>query len=188
MKVRHENVFAYVERSNIEKYAARHKTCRELQDYIKMTQKRVAHVVFLEVLVKRIAPNALREKPLVMKPISRMKPNLRKFGALQDVNYNPLFMKLLRPEGATFYVRSGEEHVRYPEQLMIKLNSEQKKIMSACASMCTTNLKSPQSVIIQGPPGTGKSTTITAMILQIIFKWKHAYPNHPMPRILITGN
>lgn len=180
-------VFAYVERSNIEKYSARHKSCRELQDYIKLTGKRVSHVVYLEVLVKKITPNALREKPLVMKPISRMKPNLRKFSALQDVNRNPLFMKLLKPEGATFYVRSGEEQVRYPQHLMINLNAEQKRIMSACASMCTTNLKSPQAVVIQGPPGTGKSTTITAMILQIIFRWKHQFPNQQTPRILITG-
>ena len=46
--------------------------------------------------------------------------------------------------------------------------------MSACASMCTTNMSTPQAAIIQGPPGTGKSTTIAAMVLQIIFRWKRA--------------
>ena len=48
--------------------------------------------------------------------------------------------------------------------------------MSACASMCTSNMNTPQAAIIQGPPGTGKSTTIAAMVLQIIFRWKRQYP------------
>merc|ERR1719232_732533 len=61
--------------------------------------------------------------------------------------------------------------------------------MSACASMCTTNLATPQVAIIQGPPGTGKSTTVAAMVLQIIFRWRkmNNNPNCPLPRILITA-
>ena len=56
------------------------------------------------------------------------------------------------------------------------LNPDQAKVMSACASMCTSNMNTPQAAIIQGPPGTGKSTTIAAMVLQIIFRWKRQYP------------
>ena len=72
---------------------------------------------------------------------------------------------------------------------MINLNGDQKRIMSACASMCTTNLATPQVAIIQGPPGTGKSTTVAAMVLQIIFRWRkmNNNPNCPLPRILITA-
>ena len=43
---------------------------------------------------------------------------------------------------------------------MINLNGDQKRVMSACASMCTTNLTTPQAAIIQGPPGTGKSSLV----------------------------
>ena len=57
-----------------------------------------------------------------------------------------------------------------------QLNPDQAKVMSACASMCTSNMNTPQAAIIQGPPGTGKSTTIAAMVLQIIFRWKRQYP------------
>ena len=72
---------------------------------------------------------------------------------------------------------------------MINLNGDQKRVMSACASMCTTNLTTPQAAIIQGPPGTGKSTTVAAMVLQIIFRWRkmNNNPNCPLPRILITA-
>ena len=57
---------------------------------------------------------------------------------------------------SSFYVRSGNEPPIFPENL-VNLNCDQKRIMSACASMCSTNLTTPQAAIIQGPPGTGKN-------------------------------
>ncbi len=61
--------------------------------------------------------------------------------------------------------------------------------MSSSAKMATTDMRQPRVALIQGPPGTGKSTTITAMVLQILFRWRSAHPGDPnrFPRILLTA-
>ena len=56
----------------------------------------------------------LTDKPVVIKPVSRMKPNLRKFQALEAANSGRLFSKLMIPEAVTFYTRSGSEGPMYP--------------------------------------------------------------------------
>ena len=43
-----------------------------------------------------------------------MKPNLRKFQALEAANSGRLFSKLMIPEAVTFYTRSGSEGPMYP--------------------------------------------------------------------------
>ena len=114
---------------------------------------------------------------------------MRQFEAVVESSGSDLFQALLRPNVKDFYVRKNVEEYYFPNELnyMKGLNLEQKKIMSACASMATTNSRTPQAAIIQGPPGTGKSTTIAAMIMQIIFRSRYYYPGAPPPRILITA-
>lgn len=182
-----ENVFAYVEYSRLEKYSPKHAQIFELSQYRQQTKKRPDFVLHLQMVVKRV-PQILTDKVYFIKPISRIKPSLRKFSALEDASTSQLFAKLLKPEPSTFFVRQGLEGPKYPTNLVLgSLNEEQRKIMSACASMATSNMGTPQAAVIQGPPGTGKSTTITAMILQIFFRWKQLYPGQALPRILLTG-
>ena len=152
-------------------------------------KKSLKYWVRLEIWTKKIPQGALTDKPVVIKPISRIKPCMRIFRALEDVSSNHLFSKLLNPNRSTFFVRSGTEQTYFPDGL-INLNGDQRRIMSACASMCTTNPTTPQAAIIQGPPGTGKSTTISAMVLQIIFRWRKNSPSFlpsQSPKILITA-
>ena len=101
------------------------------------------------------------------------------FSALEDAQNMPLFAKLLKPDLSGFYVRSGNDPPKYPTELFLgNLNADQRRIMSATASMCTSNMATPQATIIQGPPGTGKSTTIAATVMQIIFRWKEIRPGN----------
>ena len=120
--------------------------------------------------------------------VFRIKSNFRNFQAIIDSADSNLFRTLLQPKFQDFYVRSGNEDPFYPPNLLPqKLNSDQRKIMSACASMATSNPNNPQSQIVLGPPGTGKSTTISAMVMQIIFRHRKMFPGTPLPRILITA-
>ena len=76
-------------------------------------RKDISHIVRLHVLVKRVRPSLIFDKPLIIKPVSRMKSNLRKFEALESANSGRLFPKLLKPEPATFFMRSGSEGPMY---------------------------------------------------------------------------
>ena len=51
-------------------------------------------------------------------------------------------------------MRNGSEGPYYPETFFSNLNGDQRKIMSRCASMATSNPNTPQVAIVQGPPGT----------------------------------
>ena len=191
--------FGYLDNIKMERLTEAHynnqRQLAALTQSMKPEQKKaLKHFARLEIWTKKIPQGALTDKPLIIKPISRIKPCMRIFRALEEVGSNHLFAKLLNPNRSTFFVRSGTEACQFPDGL-INLNGDQRKIMSACASMCTTNLSTPQAAIIQGPPGTGKSTTIAAMVLQIIFRWRKNNPAPvanqggflPLPRILITA-
>ena len=45
------------------------------------------------------------------------------------------------------------ERPYYPDNFFPHLNADQRKIMSSCASMATSNPNTPQVAIVQGPPG-----------------------------------
>ena len=62
-------------------------------------KKKLKYWMKLEILTKRIPEKALTDKPLLISPISRIKPNLRLFSALQNVGSgsSQLFSKLLNP-------------------------------------------------------------------------------------------
>ena len=46
-----------------------------------------------------------------------------------------------------------DERPYYPDTFFRHLNADQRKIMSSCASMATSNPDTPQVAIVQGPPG-----------------------------------
>ena len=51
-------------------------------------------------------------------------------------------------------MRNGSEGPCYPDNFFPQLNGDQRKIMSSCASMATSNPNTSQVAIVQGPPGT----------------------------------
>ena len=126
-----EPVFGYIEHSRLEKFQGRHVQQPEIS-VLKGMRKDISHVVRLQVTVKLLRPGMLTDKPVIIKPISRMKPNLRKFQALENANTGRLFPKLLKPEKSTFYVRSGSEGPMYPGDFCIVFSPFPKVNMKMC--------------------------------------------------------
>ncbi len=148
-KIQHEQTFGYIERSRMERYHVKHKNVEPLERLRDISKKKFAHVIHLTIALKHIRPNWMVDKPILIKPIARIKPSLRKFQALEDAISFPLFKKLLSPNIRDFFVRAGNEEPKFPKHFF-NLNGEQRKIMSACASSCTTNMATPQLTVIQG--------------------------------------
>ncbi len=146
---------------------------------IKERRGRLHHAVELQFTVKR--PSAANgdlnvEKPLIVQGVSRIKPTLRLFQAVEQVRELPLFRCVLNPRHDKFYVGNATDAImpqiaHLPE--LRNLNEAQTRVVKNVARMCTTNLGEPQLALIQGPPGTGKTSTVVAAVLQLFSRWKH---------------
>ena len=130
------------------------------------------------------------EKPIYLKLISRVKPELRKFEALLDFEKSPLYQSLVSPNNKTFKVGLGSEHlhaaIKDVPQLS-KLNSTQKRTVVSVARSCVTDPEVANINLIQGPPGTGKSSTIVGLLLQILYGQMRNSKRETFPRILVVA-
>ena len=70
---------------------------------------------------------------------------------------------------------------------LTSLNKVQKRSMVSMARACLSEPSSPKVCLMQGPPGTGKSSTITGLVLQILYSRMEGGQRHTMPRILIVA-
>ena len=156
--------------------------------------KKLTQVMELTLTIKSVRSSLQvnRNKPWILKGISRVQPSLRVFHAVCDAPSSPLFPSILRPDDSTptFKVTHGMED--YPLALgqlpeIRSLNEEQHRIVKSVGRACTTRMMEPHISLIQGPPGTGKTSTIVALILQIIFRFRHYNPTMPVPRILVAA-
>ena len=133
-------------------------------------------------------------KPLFVRPVARIKHMLRLFQSVQDTSHSGLFNTMLKPDRnvSAFYVGGDETEMttREVDDNVRHLNSEQKRIVTSVAKLCTTDMHQPRVALLQGPPGTGKSTTITALVLQMLYRSKRinrGSPQAEFPRILLTA-
>ena len=94
------------------------------------------------------------------------------------------------PQSKTFQLGMGSEFlhamVKDVSQLT-SLNKVQKRSMVSMARACLSEPSSPKVCLMQGPPGTGKSSTITGLVLQILYSGMEGGQRHTMPRILIVA-
>ena len=70
---------------------------------------------------------------------------------------------------------------------LTSLNKVQKRSMVSMARACLSEPSNPKVCLMQGPPGTGKSSTITGLVLQILYSRMEGGQRHTMPRILIVA-
>jgi len=130
------------------------------------------------------------DKPIYMKVLSRIKPEMRKFQALLNLPQSKLHSILVSPTNKTFQLGLGSEFLHamvkdVPQ--VVSLNKVQKKSVVSMARACLSEPEIPRVCLMQGPPGTGKSSTITGLILQILYSGMERGQRDNMPRILVVA-
>ncbi len=147
-------------------------------------------VLEITVLVKRMSPlvEINRSKPTVCRSIARIKPMLRNFLAVENLPHSPLFTSIVcpsrflsipaqTPAAVADYFRPDVVNLK----LFQGLNPSQTRVVKSVAHYCTSDVPSagegrwpaptqPHISLIHGPPGTGKTSTIAALILQVLEK------------------
>ena len=130
------------------------------------------------------------DKPVWIKSISRVKPELRKFEALLSLSKSPLSTALVSPQYKNFKVGQGSVHLHasikdLPQ--IKKLNSVQKRSIVSIGRAAMTDPLTPHVSLLQGPPGTGKSSTIVGVVLQILFATLKNSNRETFPRIMVVA-
>ena len=127
-------------------------------------------------------------RPAYMKFLSRVKPELRKFEALLNLEKSPLCDAIVKPTIRSFQVGMGSEHLHAQiKDVCPKLNPVQKRSIVGMARACLNEPAVPKICLMQGPPGTGKSTTIAGLTLQLLYSGMVDRKKETMPRILIVA-
>ncbi len=168
-------------------------------------RKHLNFVLDLRVVVKKMAPDLVihQDKPMMCRGVSRIKPMLRNFHAVEDMTVSPLFGAIVcptsffpvAPEAPADFFRPDVRDLR----LFRRMNPSQVKVVKNVAFHCTADLSpsagggrwpapSPPYVsLVHGPPGTGKTNTIAALVLQIFSRWRQTNAGQPLPRVLLTA-
>ena len=111
------------------------------------------------------------DKPIKMKILSRIKPELRKFTAMLDLPQSRLFESIIGPTSELVSVRNAGTNLHASIQslsALAMLNQSQKEIIVSVSQACVQQEHMARVCLVQGPPGTGKSSTIAGLILQIL--------------------
>jgi len=130
------------------------------------------------------------EKPIYMKALSRIRPDMRKFEAILDLPQSRLFESIVSPKKETLQVPQAGHNLHATIQSipqMAHLNQCQKEIIVSVSQACVLQPEVPKTCLVQGPPGTGKSSTIAGLILQILYSKMENGKVGTMPRILVVA-
>lgn len=159
---------------------------------IEARKARLSYTLETELVVKPLPPDTLlaRDKPIKVKGISRIKPQLRPVRAVDDLQRSSLFQAIVLVEPSFFTFPTSDDDIRKDIadlEALKKLNETQLKVVKSLARQVTVNMNKPCISLVQGPPGTGKTCTIVALILQIFSRWRFLRPGMRLPRILLTA-
>ena len=130
------------------------------------------------------------EKPVYLKFLSRVKPELRKFEALLSLSKSPLQPALVSPKPQFFKSNLATDNMHATIKdfhNLSKLNSVQKRSIVSIARNCISEPQSVNVSLLQGPPGTGKSSTIVGLLLQILYASLRGMNRETFPRILVVA-
>jgi len=114
--------------------------------------------------------NLCLDKPMSIHFLSRIKPELRKVGALLELHKTRLASSIISPDSRTLSVplSNSDLHPNIKELSQFKiLNETQKRIIVGVSRACLSQNTDSKISLVQGPPGTGKSSTICGILMQI---------------------
>ena len=122
--------------------------------------------------------------------MARVKHELRKFDALTNVTKSPMAKQLISPETYphNFMPPIGSEHLNAKIKdlpSLSGLNPSQKRVIVSVTRAVMGDPLEPSLSLVQGPPGTGKSSTITGLIMQVLYS--RAGSPDSMPRVLVVA-
>jgi len=130
------------------------------------------------------------DKPIFMKAMSRIRPELRKFEAILDLPQSSLFESIVSPKKETLQVPQVGSSLHATIQsipAMAQLNPCQKEIIVSVSQACVLQPEVAKICLVQGPPGTGKSSTIAGLILQMLYSKMELGKPDTMPKILVVA-
>ena len=138
--------------------------------------------------IKMNANRVSVDRPVYMKFLSKVKPELRKFEALLNLERSPLYDAIVKPTIKSFQVGLASEHLHAQiKDVCPRLNNVQRRTIVGISRACLSVPAVPQICLMQGPPGTGKSTTIGGLTLQLLYSGMTDRRRERMPRILIVA-
>lgn len=137
-------------------------------------------------------------KPIIVRFLARIKPDLRKAQAMLDLPRSKLFTSIVSPSLRTLAVRTANAGALHPNikdlSQFAGLNDIQRRVVVGVTRSCLEDPTEPKVCLVQGPPGTGKSTTIIGILLQLISARLSATENlesrkdrHRVPRVLVCA-
>ena len=129
------------------------------------------------------------KRPIFMKVISRIKCDLKQYEALLNLAKTSIGECIFKPTNKAFNVPLGTENLHASIKdvpLLSTLNSNQKRSIVSLSRACL-EASAAKICLLQGPPGTGKSTTITGLVLQILFTGLNRSKDNTMPRVLVVA-
>ena len=158
----------------------------------------LAHMVTYIMRIKQNLPGqdgegGLRlqtERHCYMEVMARVKQELRKFEALMGVPTCKLAKQLIAPANfpQAFLPPAGSEHLN-PQikdlPSLSGLNPSQRRVIVSVTRAVMGDPLEPKLSLVQGPPGTGKSSTITGLILQVLYS--RGVSLDSMPRVLVVA-
>ena len=158
----------------------------------------LAHMATYMLRVKQNLPGQDGEESLrlqtdrhcYMEVMARVKQELRKFEALMGVPTCKLAKQLITPATfpQAFLPPAGSEHLNPKIKdlpSLSGLNPSQRRVIVSVTRAVMENPLEPKLSLVQGPPGTGKSSTITGLILQVLYS--RAVSPDSMPRVLVVA-
>ena len=132
------------------------------------------------------------DRHVTMKVLARVKTELRKFEALLHVPQCKLVRELVSPSSQhkSFQPGLASEHlhprIKDLPQLQ-KLNSSQRRTIVSVSRACLEGPEVPKVSLVQGPPGTGKSSTLTGLVLHLLYSRLQGERLDSMPRLLVVA-
>ncbi|CAL8096948.1 unnamed protein product [Orchesella dallaii] len=107
--------------------------------------------------------------------ISCIMPKVREFGAINCLQSSPLFKNIIAPLKISDPWTPNYPPLSDHEMVSIcrSLNVEQKSMIRYISNRVFS--KDPELMLLHGPPGTGKTTTIVALVLQLLISYRKKY-------------